>query len=59
MQSSFLAVWKEEGEILLERKGVKGLFLVGHEKVPRRFRLTGDHGGNTADGAGNQGRSAS
>ena len=36
------------------RKGVKGLLLVGHEKVPRGFRLrTGDRDGDTADGAGN------
>ena len=25
---------------------------MGHEKVPRGFGLTGDHGGDTADGAG-------
>ena len=35
------------------RKGVKGLLLVGHEKVPHSFGLTGDHVGNTADGARN------
>ena len=34
------------------RKGVKGLLLVGHEKVLHGFELTGDHGGDTADGAG-------
>ena len=34
------------------RKGEKGLLLVGHEKVPHGFRLTGDHGSDTADGAG-------
>ena len=34
------------------RKEVKGLLLVGHEKVPHGFGLTGDHGGSTADGAG-------
>ena len=34
------------------RKGEKGLLLVGHEKVPHGFGLTGDHGGDTADGAG-------
>ena len=33
------------------RKGVKGLLLVGHEKVPHGFGLTRDCGGNTADGA--------
>ena len=34
------------------RKGVKGLSLVGYEKVPHDFGLTGDLS-NTADGAGN------
>ena len=34
------------------RKGEKGLLLVGHEKVPHGFGLTGDHGGDTADAAG-------
>ena len=39
-----------------ERKGVKGLLLVCHEKVPCGFGLrTGD----TVDGAGNQGRPTS
>ena len=33
-------------------KGENGLLLVGHEKVPHGFGLTGDHGGNAADGAG-------
>ena len=42
--------WEAE-ETLLGRKGVKGLLLVGHEKVPHGFGLTGDCGGNTADGA--------
>ena len=46
--------WEAE-ETLLGRKGVKGLLLVGHEKVPHGFGLTGDCGGNTADGAGNRG----
>ena len=42
------------------RKGVKGLLLVGHEKVPCGFELrTGEHSGATADGAGNPGRPAS
>ena len=35
------------------REEVKGLLLVGHEKVPRGFGLTGDPGGDTADGARN------
>ena len=34
-------------------KGVKGLLLVGHEKVPCGFGLTGDHGSDTTDAAGN------
>ena len=37
------------------RKGVKGLLLVVHEKVPQGFGLTGDHVGSTADGAGTEG----
>ena len=37
------------------RKRVKGFLLVGHEKVPDGFGLTGDHGGNTVDGAGTEG----
>ena len=38
-----------------ERKGVKGFLLVGHEKVPHGFGLTGDHLSDTADGAGTKG----
>ena len=34
------------------RKGEKGLLLVGHEKVPHGFGLTGDCDSHTADGAG-------
>ena len=34
------------------RKGVKGLLLVGHEKVPQGFGLTRDCGSHIADGAG-------
>ena len=34
------------------RKGEKGLLLVGREKVPHGFVLTGDCSGHTADGAG-------
>ena len=33
------------------RKGEEALLLVGHEKVPHGFGLTGDCGGHTADGA--------
>ena len=35
-----------------EKKRVKGLLLVSHEKVPHGFGLTGDCGSHTADGAG-------
>ena len=31
---------------------MKGLLLVDREKVPHDFGLTGDHGGDIADGAG-------
>ena len=34
---------------------MKGLLLVGHEKVPHGFGLTGDHCGVTADGASTEG----
>ena len=37
---------------MLGRKGEKGLLLVGHEKVPHSFGLTGDCSSHTADGAG-------
>ena len=37
------------------RKGVKGLLLLGQEKVPRGFGLRTGDPGDTADGAGNQG----
>ena len=33
-------------------KGEEGLLLVGHEKVPHGFGLTGDCSSHTADGAG-------
>ena len=38
-----------------ERKGEKGLLLVGYEKVPHGSGLTGDHDGDTADGARTEG----
>ena len=39
------------------RKGVKGLSLMGNEKVPHGFGLrTEDHASRTADGAGNHGK---
>ena len=34
------------------KKGEKGLLLLGHEKVPHGFGLTGDWSSHTADGAG-------
>ena len=34
------------------KKGERGLLLVGHEKVPHGFGLTGDRSSHTADGAG-------
>ena len=37
------------------RKGEEGLLLVGHEKVPHGFGLTGDCGGDTVDGVGTEG----
>ena len=37
------------------RKGVRGFLLVGWEKVPHGFGLTGDRGDDTADGAGTDG----
>ena len=37
------------------REGEKGLLVVGHEKVPQGSGLTGDCGGDTADGAGTEG----
>ena len=40
-------------------KGVKELLLLGHEKVKWGFRLRTGDAGDTADGAGNQGRPAS
>ena len=36
---------------MLGRKGEEGLLLVGLEKVPHGFGLTGDCDGHTADGA--------
>ena len=43
----------------MERKGVKGLLLVGQEKVKWGFGLRTGDPGDTADGAGNHGRPAS
>ena len=41
------------------RKGAKGLSLVGHDKVPRGFRLRTGDASDTADGVGNSRRPAS
>ena len=47
-------------QVLVGRKGVRGLSLAGPGKVPRGFGLrTGDCGGDTADGAWNRSRPAS
>ena len=40
------------------RKGMKGLLLVSHEKVPCGFGLRTGDPRDTADGAGNRGRPA-
>ena len=37
------------------RKGMKGLLLMGHEKVPHDSGLTGDCGSDTVDGARTEG----
>ena len=42
---------RKQERLCQEEKRVKGLLLVGHEKVPLGFGLTGDRGGDTADGA--------
>ena len=49
------ATWLRQQETLPGRKREKGLLLVGHEKLPHGSGLTGDRGGNTADGAGTKG----
>ena len=47
------ATWLRQQERLCqeEKEKKKGLLLVGHEKVPHGFGLTGDCDGHTADGA--------
>ena len=50
--ASFCHAAQAAGETLPGRKGEKGLLLVGREKVPHGFGLTGDCGSHTADGAG-------
>ena len=54
MQSSLLAVQKNAGETE-GRKGVKGLLLLGQEKVPHGFGLRTGDPSDTADGAGTKG----
>ena len=51
----FCHVAQAAGETLPGRKGEKGLLLVSHKKVPHDSELTGDCGGNTANGAGTEG----
>ena len=48
------AMWLRQQERLCweEKDKKKGLLLVGHEKVPHGFGLTGDCSSHTADGAG-------
>ena len=43
---------RQQERLCSHRKGERGLLLVGHEKVPHDFGLTGDCGSHTADGAG-------
>ena len=43
---------RQQERLCSHRKGEKGLLLVGHEKVPHGFGLTGDCSSHTADGAG-------
>ena len=50
--ASFCHAAYAAGETLQGRKGEKGLLLVGREKVPHGFGLTGDCSSHTADGAG-------
>ena len=43
---------RQQERLCSHRKGEKGLLLLGHEKVPHGFGLTGDRSSHTADGAG-------
>ena len=54
-----LSSLEEAEKTLLGRKWMKGLSLVGLEKVPHGFGLRTGDACSTADGAGNQGRPAS
>ena len=54
-----LSSLEECGRDAAGRKGVKGLLLVGHGKVPCGFGLRTGDPGDKADGAGNQGRPTS
>ena len=49
---SFLPCGLGSRRYFARKKGEKGLLLVGHEKVPHGFGLTGDCSSHTADGAG-------
>ena len=50
------ATWlRQQERLCLEEKGRKDSCWLVHRKVPHGFRLTGDHGGNTADGARTKG----
>ena len=42
---------RQQERLCSHRKGEKGLLLVGREKVPHGFGLTGDCSSHTADGA--------
>ena len=59
MRSSLFSNSEECRKDAVGRKGVKGLLQVGHEKVPCGFGLRTGDPGDTADGAGNRGSSAS
>ena len=43
---------RQQERLCQEEKKKKGLLLVGQEKMPHGFGLTGDCGSHTADGAG-------
>ena len=59
MRSSLFSNSEECRKDAVGRTGVKGLLQVGHEKVPCGFGLRTGDPGDTADGAGNRGSSAS
>ena len=50
------ATWlRQQERLCLEEKGRKESVLVGHQKVPHGYALSGDHSGDTVDGAGTEG----